>query len=217
MEQPSYKEKAYRFIKKEILTGSLSPDDILSEQVFAQRLNVSRTPVHEAITQLSAEGFVRIMPSRGVVVSSISVNDIHMVYQARMLVEPGIARLAAHNPDTQELEWYQKEFSSTKEISLTKDGRDLDSEFHIAIARKTGNTYLLRLEENLLSQCQRIRILSTHEAQARDALACDEHQAIINALLDKDEDQAARAALHHLERSLHDYAQIFSSCGKFTV
>jgi|LAHS01.1.fsa_nt_gb DNA-binding GntR family transcriptional regulator len=212
MEQ-TRKEQAYQMIKETILTGELAPGDVLSEQRFATELEVSRTPVHEAIAQLAAEGFVHIMPSRGMVVAPISAEDIRHVYQARMVIEPGIARIVAQRPNLPELTRFKGLFASTSSISLTKEGKDLDREFHIALATETQNPYLVKWEDNLLCQCQRIRILSTHESQQRDTQAREEHLILIEALMNQKADRAAEISLAHLERTLRDYAAIFASCG----
>ena len=76
MESRSLKEVAYSSIKKRILSGVLAPGDVISERTFVEELGISRTPVHEAMALLAEEGLVRIMPSRGMVVSPISMKDI---------------------------------------------------------------------------------------------------------------------------------------------
>jgi DNA-binding GntR family transcriptional regulator len=116
--------------------------------------------VHEAIAQRAAEGFVHIMPSRGMVVAPISAEDIRHVYQARMVIEPGIARIVAQRPNLPELTRFKGLFASTSSISLTKEGKDLDREFHIAPGDGNPTPIWSKWEDNLLCQCQRIRILS---------------------------------------------------------
>ena len=103
------------------------------------------------------------------------------------------------------------------DISYTADGRDLDSEFHIALSSATGNAYLVNMEKRLLAQCQRIRVISTREERIRNALAREEHGRIVDAIALKDGEQAARMALHHLERTLEDYSRIFSLSGSVTI
>ncbi len=216
MESRSLKEVAYSSIKKRILSGVLAPGDVISERTFVEELGISRTPVHEAMALLAEEGLVRIMPSRGMVVSPISMKDIGMVYQARMIIEPAIVRILA-SLSTEPASSLRRYLTEDSDISYTADGRDLDSEFHIALSEATGNTYLVNMEKRLLAQCQRIRIISTREESIRNELAREEHGKIVDAIAMKDGAKAASMALHHLERTLEDYSRILSLSDSVTI
>ncbi|MDD7201821.1 MAG: GntR family transcriptional regulator [Sphaerochaetaceae bacterium] len=197
------KEEAYALVKGQILDGTLKPGDIVSERAFIQTLGYSRTPVHEAVTQLAEEGLVKIMPSRGMVVAPISVGDITMVYQARSVIEPAIVRLLA---ETRGLA-----VKDEVEEAMKRQMGDEDSAFHCALAQLAGNSYLLEMERKLMTQCQRIRVLSNKEDPAREALARSEHQAILEAIQQKEGGLACKQVLHHLSRTVGDYQHIFST------
>lgn len=197
------KEEAYALVKGRILDGTLKPGDVISERSFIEMLGYSRTPVHEAVTQLAEEGLVRIMPSRGMVVAPISVGDITMVYQARGIIEPAIVRLLAQ---TRSLA-----IRNEVEQAMGRQEGDADSAFHCALAQLAGNSYLVEMEQKLMTQCQRIRILSNKEDSAREALASTEHQAILDAIQQKDGELACKQVLHHLSRTIDDYRHLFST------
>ena len=207
---------ALRVIKENIENLELKPGSMISEQEIASNLSISRTPVHEAMALLAEEGLVRIMPSRGMVVSPISMKDIGMVYQARMIIEPAIVRILV-SLSTEPVSSLRRYLTEDSDISYTADGRDLDSEFHIALSSATGNAYLVNMEKRLLAQCQRIRVISTREESIRNELAREEHGRIVDAIALKDGEQAARMALHHLERTLEDYSRIFSLSDSVTI
>ena len=199
----SRKAQAYALVKGQILDGTLKSGDVISEKTFIDLLGFSRTPVHEALAQLAEEGLVRIMPSRGMVVSPISVGDITMIYQARSILETGIVRLLAEQASPllpREVEDVMKHLEG-----------DEDSAFHSTLARLTHNRYLEEMERKLMTQCQRIRLLSTQEDGKRKQLAESEHQEILDAVQKKDGNLAAERVVHHLDRTLDDYAHIFST------
>jgi DNA-binding GntR family transcriptional regulator len=92
---PSLRQRAYDEIKKGILDSRYAPNSLLSENQLAEELSISRTPIREALRDLSSGGLVRILPQRGIVVSDLSVQDIVEVYQLREQLEGFATRLAA--------------------------------------------------------------------------------------------------------------------------
>lgn len=93
---------AYRKIKSAILHGSLPPSLLASEQQIAGRLAMSRTPVHQAIVRAEQEGWIDLLPRRGVMIAPISAPDMHDVYEALLALEvAAVRRLAARGtPDS---------------------------------------------------------------------------------------------------------------------
>ena len=95
----SLRERIVVRLRQAIITGDLSPSSRLTEPELARQLNVSRTPLREAIRQLEAEGFVTTVPRVGCFVSEITPQDAADVYAIRMVIEGLAARQAAENPD----------------------------------------------------------------------------------------------------------------------
>lgn len=88
-------QNAYLRLKGLILDGSLVPSEPRSERQLATRLNVSRTPVHEALRKLENDGLLEIIPFRGAFVRHLSVAEVRDVYEARQAIEGMAAFLAA--------------------------------------------------------------------------------------------------------------------------
>lgn len=206
----SYKEVAYAHIKQKIIHGALKPGDVLCERDYMAELAMSRTPVREALSQLSDEGMIDIMPSRGMVVSHISVSDVRAVYASRQLIEPYIARQAAVLRDAEALGRFRMLFAAPAPAADPAQDVDMDSDFHLCLAGCIGNRYLLRTEEMLMSQSQRIRTLSSQDSAQREQEARREHITIIDALLAGNADEAAAAAARHLENSMEGYRSILT-------
>jgi len=82
------KKLAYLLIKEKILDGTLAPLEDISEDELMKELGVSRTPVREAFQQLEKEGFVYIYPRKGTIVTDITINLVHQLFEARFLNEP---------------------------------------------------------------------------------------------------------------------------------
>ena len=102
-------KKVYRILKKEIIKGSLKPGSKVLEGRIAEQIGISRTPVREAIRELAAEGFVTLSPNQGVVVRSISAENIREVLQIHSVLEGLAARISwevINEEDLKELENY---------------------------------------------------------------------------------------------------------------
>ena len=87
LQKVSYKEQIYQYLKEAIIKGDLKPGEIYSEQQFADKLNVSRTPVREAILQLKSEDLVEIYNNRGLGIKPLTEADLEQIIQARIAIE----------------------------------------------------------------------------------------------------------------------------------
>ncbi|MFA6785044.1 MAG: GntR family transcriptional regulator [Sphaerochaeta sp.] len=215
--EASLKDTAYQYIKEKILCGSLRPGEVINEKQLQEDLGFSRTPVREALAKLSNEELVDIMPSRCMTVSHISLSEVKMLYQARSLIEPFIAKLVAMDPDVEKLGDFKTRFQHVAQSSFADTGEDLDSEFHTYLASCTKNKYLCRMEENLLSKCRLVRVVSSRSIKERAEQSNEEHLAIINALLKQDGTEAAKAVLRHLEKTIEGYQSVLESFNLFDV
>lgn len=215
MADAGYKQKAYHYIKKQILKGSLLPGDVLSEKQLTSELGISRTPVREAIQRLAEEQLLVVMPSRGTIVSHISVDEIRQLYEARKLNEPFVIRQAVRRADRQQLLMYRKIFEEQTEAELAE--HDWDMEFHLYLAECAGNRFLKKLIADLMTQSVRIRALSNQKREDRQAQARTEHLAMIDAVLNGNEEAAEQALLQHLQRSEEGYREIYSNQSWFSL
>src|SRR3954463_12734227 len=96
--RPTLVDDAYRALKAAIRDNVFPPGYQGSEQEIAAQLKMSRTPVHEAIIRLQEEGLVRVLSRRGVLVCSISPDDMREIYEAIIVLEGGAAELLAGMP-----------------------------------------------------------------------------------------------------------------------
>ena len=92
LREPSAAERAYDYVKGEILARRFAAHDLLSEGQLADAVGVSRTPVREALLRLQGEGLVRLLPKRGALVLPVTVDEAADVMETRRLVESFAAR-----------------------------------------------------------------------------------------------------------------------------
>lgn len=197
-------QKVYRVLKTEIIKGSLKPGTKLLEGKIAKQMKVSRTPIREALRELAAEGFVKISPNQGVIVSNASIENIQEVLQIRGVLEGLAARLATKiisEEEIKELEKYQKqmEYYTNKDNSLAFS--EIDAEFHELILNICGNNRLIQIRKNISDQANRYRIRSL-SIPGRLKYSLKEHQEILEALKRKDSEQADRLSQKHIENVL---------------
>jgi len=199
-------QKVYRVLKTEIIKGSLKPGTKLLEGKIAEQMEVSRTPIREALRELAAEGFVKISPNQGVVVSNASIEDVQEVLQIRGVLEGLAARLAAkimNKEEIKELENYlkQMEYYTNKNDALAFS--EMDAEFHELILGICGNNRLIQIRKNLSDQAHRYRIRSL-SIPGRLKYSLKEHREIVEALKRKDVEQADRLSQKHIENVLEN-------------
>jgi DNA-binding GntR family transcriptional regulator len=197
-------QKVYRVLKTEIIKGSLKPGTKLLEGKIAKQMKVSRTPIREALRELAAEGFVKISPNQGVIVSNASIENIQEVLQIRGVLEGLAARLATKiisEEEIKELEKYQKqmEYYTNKDNSLAFS--EIDAEFHELILNICGNNRLIQIRKNISNQAHRYRIRSL-SIPGRLKYSLKEHQEILEALKRKDSEQVDRLSQKHIENVL---------------
>ena len=206
----SLREKAYNIIREKIINCKLMPGDVIDEKELIAQTGCSRTPVREALNSLAQEGFVRIVPRRGIFVSDISIKDIHDIYELKQELEPIIVRMHGSEIPEDKLLIFQKKFSTDTDFyNYTLQ----DAAFHMLIVDCCTNKYY-RLIMNIVSdQSQRIMML-TNEEPSRLEQSRNEHLDIINALLEKDVDRAADAVKRHYRNSLENIMK-FNTISEF--
>ena len=200
-EKESNREYALRVIKENIVNMELAPGSMISEQDIANELNLSRTPVHEAIQELSSTKIIEILPQRG---SHVSLIDMALVDEAvfvRSTLECAITQMAceqATENDIQELE----ENVTLQQFYYEKNNlekiMELDNKFHEKMYRITNKMqchYMVRL---ISIHYDRIRELHLHSFNPERII--NEHKEILQAFKDRNSVAAKEAISKHLSR-----------------
>ena len=127
----SLKLQAYQYLKTKILNCEYRPNEFLNEQkLCAEMGNISRTPMRDALGRLEQEGLITILPKKGLMVSGITEEDVHSMFEMRLLVEPYALR-------TYGSEIPQEELAAFTELMHNPDRIDdfckADDDFHVPI------------------------------------------------------------------------------------
>ena len=196
-------EVAYTRLKSDIIEWRLQPGTPLNEIETAQRIGVSRTPVREALSRLSAEGLVASGLGRTMMVAPLSAASVRQLFELREALETQAARLATRRRQPAVFERLRDEFLEGPDPALPFDEEKpyfLADRLDAAIDEACGNPYLVHALDDLRGHLARLR-RHAFQNQARLRLATEEHLLIVQAILDQDEMFAARATAVHLYNS----------------
>lgn len=191
-------DATFKRLKAMILDGTLEPGTRLSEKKFADHLGVSRTPVREAIGQLVSEGLAKRSAGSAPVVSSVSLNEIMEILHVRSLLECEAARKAASSgKSTAELNDIRDKMQGFIDgpRPTSAEHSALDMRLHFILAEMAGSNLLLELIESL-----KVKTGMYDQGSIPDRLVpgCEEHIALIDAVIAKEPDAASAAMKLHL-------------------
>lgn len=202
----------YEYIKKEIILSTLKPGEVFNEEEVAKKLNVSRTPIREAVLKLAHENYLTIIPRKGTIVSYISFDDINKIYELRIVLETSLIKEVVNKIDKNKLnEWKTYYLSLLNEDfkeainEETNFLKDEDKEFHLFLYSSLNNKYIDKEINYLMDQSLRIRFISNLNNTVRYKESIKEHINIIDLLLNNDADAVALAMKNHLENTLKGY------------
>lgn len=195
------RDVVFQTLRQAILRGELEPGERLMEIHLAQKLGVSRTPVREAIRKLELEGLVMMIPRRGAIVAEITVKDLEDVLELRTVLEELAVKRACRlitEEQLEELEGLAEQFVQSLDGDDVAACAQADMEFHDAIYTSTGNGRLVQILNNLREQMYRYRMEYLKDKQTYSQLIQD-HEEIIEALRQRDEERAIQATCGHIE------------------
>lgn len=205
---------AFDEIRKMIVHYDLSPNVVLSDAEIAERLNMSRTPVREAILKLMDYGLVERKDGR-IVVKSISIADIIEMLQVREAVELMSTRIIIQNggltnAQLENLNNLQIELeTSIAQKDLNKNFY-VDANFHRELVNYCGNNRLADILDKLDVQGERLRWLTSLTPHRYDS-TCLEHEEIIKHITNADYSSAEKAIIYHIRNTLINYQEILKA------
>jgi len=196
------KTAVYEKIKEGIINGVFAPGLPINENDFARDLDVSKTPVREALLQLEREGLVENIPGRGSAVAHITFQDIREIFEVREIIECGAAKRAALMRDEEEVRAKRKELEQysqkwTEAIELHWGPVE---DIHLFIVTRIGNQKLIDTYLGLLDHIKRIRQqFGGRFTRQRFNKMVAEHLEILDAVIEGNGDRAELAVQNHLQ------------------
>lgn len=188
----------YAELKQQIVDLELAPGERLYEPDLAQKLQVSRTPLREAIKLLVAEGLLEQLPTGGVVVPPLAVRDIDELYTARAALEGIQAEAAARKASESDIAGLTEIVErNALLVGFADDAEAIGHSLHERIGVVADNSWVTRLHRQVDGHMSRYRKL-TNYTQRRREQALREHQAIVAAIAQHQPDIAAKRASDHV-------------------
>jgi DNA-binding GntR family transcriptional regulator len=196
-------DQAYEWIwRQQIVLAGKTPRR-LSDIAIAAELRISRTPVRQALDRLAQEGLVHFDPRRGFWTHVYTAEDVQEIYQIREATEVLALRLAAPHLKQADLETHLKtllEIRATLPNPHYGDFLEADIRLHNFLIHNCGNERLIRLLSALRSQLALFQVRDTPYPD-RIAIALDDHERFIRALLDHNTELAAQMLGQHIQNA----------------
>ena len=185
-----------------ILEQRLSPGTKLSEDALCKIFNVSRTIIRKVLQRLSHEKVVEIQPNRGAFVAEPTPEEARDVLEARRIVEAGIMRGAVRAAKPSDIKRLRAMI--TKEGTAIEQGShskwvSLSGDFHLELARISGNLALTEFLRELVSRTSLIHVQYQSGQMGHQSCSCEEHVDIVKALEAGDEEAAVSLMNGHLK------------------
>jgi DNA-binding GntR family transcriptional regulator len=182
------REYAYRLLRSNIMTMKLPPGTTLSEDILSDKLNMSRTPIHEAITKLKEEWLVEVLPQRGTKVTLINPSLMKEGYSVRVLLEAAVLNDSAGNLTNPQL-LQLLSILKKQEESLNQSAEQIDSfirlddEFHKLLYFFGGRSHTWTATRGLVSHYDRARYLDALSGNADFNVVLRQHRELCDYML----------------------------------
>jgi GntR family transcriptional regulator, rspAB operon transcriptional repressor len=204
------RDQIYPLIRDMILTGEIKPGDAIDEKLIAQNLNISRTPVREAVKKLSDEHLVDVVAQSGTRAARIDAKEIEQAYLIRRALEIESAAHAAPHMNTSHAEslndilmLHERAIEQRKFVQAVS----IDDNFHRYIAQVAELPrlwHMIEISKAHLDRCRHMLLPRTGEAAA----TLEQHRAIIRALNTGKSEAAKEAMRLHLDTSYASVARM---------
>lgn len=211
---------AYRVLRTRILTLELEPGQRLNDVALANELGMSRTPVREALYELTHEDLVTLGERSGFAVKDLTISDIQAAFEALHLLTRAVARkvaLHAKPEDLLQLAAIAEQVRVAMSNNEPADLAEFNSRFHVAEAKISGNKFFLDGVQRLQTILQRLAYVSFGGTQCvadgladHHALSDKQHTEIIEHYRSGDADAAEKLAAEHVELFQQRVATLFT-------
>ena len=200
-------------IESRIVNGSLPPGAALDEAQLSEAFSVSRTPVREALLQLSALGFIRVVPRSGIYVVQLSEPELTALLEVLAHAEGLCASLVAQRISAEALAELMQLHADAKQAVDDEDFAAYaayNKAFHESLYAQCGNIYLAKQILLTRKRTNAYRLPSSNPSE-RMALSWQEHDRLLSAIASKDAEAAGRLATQHSMSTSQDVSELVSS------
>lgn len=197
----SLKTIAYRALHRALISGNLQPGAIYKEKDLASMLNISRTPVREALLELSAKGLVLFLPRKGIQIAKFELRDLNEAFELRKALEIRVVEKVAQGITEDQVSALYSEIDRQRRSADIKDSVGFlrcDRTFHSMLSEFTDNRRLVSSLEGIRDL---IELMGAHALSARGRMeeVISEHADVVATLSEKGPEKARAKMEFHLE------------------
>lgn len=204
-EQPSLSDQVYAALREAILSGVFAPGDQVHEGEIAKQLNVSKTPVREALSSLRAKGLLIPSLKRGILVAEVDARSVRELYEVRAVLEPEAIRHSVRRADTKLiaarghklLDEAQRQGKRQDLNAMSQFNRD----FHELLYEDCDNAKMKLILNDMRDQLQFAAVWGWRGVTSSWEYERAEHLAILDAVAKGDAERAAELSKEHIERA----------------
>ncbi|QWD98031.1 GntR family transcriptional regulator [Polynucleobacter sp. MG-5-Ahmo-C2] len=219
IEQPNSQnlhEAIFQKLRLLLVEGKIAPGSKLNERELAESLNVSRTPIREAIRRLAADGLVELIANRGAIAVQLSITDVIHTFNVIADLEGFSGELAANNiSDTalSELEALQYEMMASYARRDLSSYYKLNLRIHHLINQAANNPVLAKLFSQVNAQIEALRFRSNQDGVKWEK-AVEEHQEMLDALKARDSSRMRKIMIQHVQNKRDVVVQLLKAESK---
>ena len=201
LSRESVRDYAYRALRQNIVATTLTPGSMVSENILAAELGISRTPVREALLELSKVQIVEIFPQKGSRISKVNCSLVEEAHFMRLVLERAIVEMmcdVAREKDIalleDNLELQKFYLTHTSPMKLL----ELDNEFHKTMFVICGKNRIYYLMSSIMVHFDRVRSLSLQTI--KELKIVNDHSTLLEAIKSRDKQLAVATISEHLQR-----------------
>lgn len=200
----SLKTQIYNMLKEEILNGDYDETEVLNERRISEELNVSRSPVREALKTLEAEDWVEYVPYKGVAIKKMTENDLKNVFQIRKVLELLAVELAAGKMDDKTLKRLEGCYLQQKAMLVKPEKKlfmEMDITFHSIILNAAENKLLTKMIGDIRDKIRRFGMNAIFRGPNCYVETVEEHGAVLAAIRLQDTELAKTKMQEHMDKT----------------
>lgn len=208
-------DQCYISLRNDIIQGQLEPGFKLRIEHLRKHYEVGATPLREALSKLTADGFVHAQGQRGFCVAPVSLQDLQEITELRVMLETHAVRMSVKNGDDQ---WEARVVAAFHTLSRWEEDSVSDIEqwevrnfaFHDAVMSGHPSAWLSRFHQTLYDQHRRYRNICLRQRSIPRKLH-EEHQRICDAALARDADTCCAETEQHIRRTADIAQQVLAN------
>lgn len=202
-------DKVYEYLLNSIINQELAQGEVISEVVTGKTLNVSRSPIREAIQRLENDGLIITYPNRGHFVKVFTIQDVDEIFDLREMLECYALRKSFVHIDIRRLDELEKEIRTAMELDIEEAYFKSNTDLHETLVAYSGNTRLRMSYDRLSAQTRVVNRISARDP-SHFKNSSKSHLEIVLAMKKGNCEEAEKLLINHLEDARMSTKKSFS-------